>query len=109
MSYNIKQSLYRLRQALGLQDVEVPAIYRQSGHEGRKVVSPTHRPPLLPIFPVLISVRGSVDARPMTPREIEPATTQLVAQSLSQLRHRVHTHAHTHNYKVTCVCETILY
>jgi len=35
-------------------------ISRQSAHEGGKVVSPTHRPPLPPqeIFLVLISVRG---------------------------------------------------
>jgi hypothetical protein len=32
---------------------------RQSAHEGGKVVSPTHRPPLPPgNIPVLISVRG---------------------------------------------------
>jgi hypothetical protein len=35
-------------------------IFRQSLHEGGKVVSPMHRPPLPPqeIFLVLISVRG---------------------------------------------------
>jgi hypothetical protein len=32
----------------GLQDVEVPRMSRQSAHEGGNVVSPTHRPPLLP-------------------------------------------------------------
>jgi hypothetical protein len=35
-------------------------VFRQSAHEGGKVVSPTHRPPLTPKegFLVLISVRG---------------------------------------------------
>ena len=31
---------------LGNQEVEAPIIPRQSAHEGGKVVSPTHRPPL---------------------------------------------------------------
>ena len=40
-------------------------ISRQLPHEGGKVVSPTHRPPLSPqeIFLVLIYVRGRVDPR----------------------------------------------
>jgi len=33
---------------LACQDDEAPRIYRQSAHEGGKVVSPTHRPPLAP-------------------------------------------------------------
>jgi hypothetical protein len=32
----------------GFQEVEAPRISRQSAHEGGKVVSPTHRPPLPP-------------------------------------------------------------
>jgi hypothetical protein len=40
-----KQSLDR---ALRLQEVEARTISRQSAHEGGKVVSPTHRPPLPP-------------------------------------------------------------
>jgi hypothetical protein len=35
-----------LNRPLGLQRVEAPGISRQSAHEGDKVVSPTHRPPL---------------------------------------------------------------
>jgi len=78
-------------------------ISRQSVHEGGKVVSPTHRPPLpQETFLVLIFVRGWVDPRaivrpeglcqwenPVTLSVIEPATFRLVAQCLNQLRHRV--------------------
>jgi hypothetical protein len=39
------QSLYR---PFEFQEVESPSISRQSTHEGGKVVSPTHGPPLLP-------------------------------------------------------------
>ena len=43
----------------GLQEVEAPRISKQSAHEGDKVVSPTHLPPLpQERFLVLISVRG---------------------------------------------------
>jgi hypothetical protein len=31
---------------IGLQEYETPRIYRQSAHEGGKVDSPRHRPPL---------------------------------------------------------------
>jgi hypothetical protein len=37
-----------LDRPLGLQDVQVPMISRQSAHESGKVVSPTHRPPWPP-------------------------------------------------------------
>ena len=37
-----------LDRSLGLQEVEAPRISIQSAHEGGKVVSPTHRPPLPP-------------------------------------------------------------
>jgi len=33
---------------LEFHDVEAPTSSRQSGHEGGKIVSSTHRPPLLP-------------------------------------------------------------
>jgi len=49
-----------LARPLGVQEVEVPIISRQSGHEGGMVVSPTHQLPLPPPHTpqVLISVRS---------------------------------------------------
>ena len=41
-------SHYRSGQALRAPEVENPRISRQQKHEGGKVVSPTHRPPLPP-------------------------------------------------------------
>ena len=69
---------------------------RQSAHEGGKVVSSTHRPPLpQEIVLVVTSDRGRVDPRAtvrpeglcqwkisMVPSEIEPATFRLVTQDL---------------------------
>jgi hypothetical protein len=37
-----------LHRPLVVQEVKAPKISRQSAHEGGKVVSPTHRPPLPP-------------------------------------------------------------
>jgi hypothetical protein len=85
-----------LERARGFQKAWRSQISRQSAHEGGKVVSPTHRPPLLN------SVRGWVDSRaivrpeglcqwkiPMTSSGIELMTFWLVVQCSNQLPHRV--------------------
>jgi hypothetical protein len=61
---NVKQSHYRPAHVLGVPEGWGSQISRQSPHEGGKVVSPTHRPPLpQEIFMALISVRGRVKPR----------------------------------------------
>jgi len=50
-TYNNKRESYSYTgpdRSLGFQEVEAPGINRQSTHEGGKVVSPMHRPPLPP-------------------------------------------------------------
>jgi len=94
----VHQSLHRIWQPLMAPEGWGSKISWQSAHEGCKVVSPTHRPPLL----VLISLRGWVDPRaigqpeglcqwkiPVASSGIEPETFWLVAQGLRQLRHSV--------------------
>jgi hypothetical protein len=44
----ITLSHYMPDRPFGLQEAEAQRICRQSAHEGGKVVSPTHRPPLPP-------------------------------------------------------------
>jgi hypothetical protein len=86
----VKQSHYRPWQALRVPGGWGSQILRHLAHEGSKVVSPTHQPPLPPGN---VSVRGWVDPRaivqpaglcqwknPVTPSRIEPTTFQFVAQ-----------------------------
>jgi hypothetical protein len=96
LKWKVKQSHYRPCQTLRVPGDWGSQILRQSAHEGYKVVSPTHRPPLLQqTFLVLISVRGGVDPRaivrpeglchwkiPMTLSGIVPATFWFVAECL---------------------------
>jgi len=46
--YIYKEPVYRPDRSLGLQEIEVLKISRQSEHEDVKFVSPTHQPPLPP-------------------------------------------------------------
>jgi hypothetical protein len=102
MIRNAKQSDYRSEQAPRFLGNWGSQISRQLTHEGGKVVSATHRPPLpQEIFLVLISVRGWVDPRiivpeglcqskiPMTPSGIKLATFRLLARCLNQLLYGV--------------------
>ena len=98
-----KQSHYRPGEALRVPGGWGSQISRQSTHEGGKVVSPTHRPPLPPRkyswYSFLLETESTPGATvrpeglcqwkiPMT-LGIEPATFRLVAQCLNQLRQRV--------------------
>jgi hypothetical protein len=85
---------------LGLQEVESPRMSRESAHEGGKVVSLTHLPPLSPggnhgnHFCLRLSrtqghvAAGMINSRiPMTPSRIKFAIFLLAAPCLNQLRH----------------------
>ena len=96
----VKQSLYRPGQALRVPGGWGSQISRQSAHEGGKVVSPRHRPPLPPSkyswYSFLLEAESTPGPEglhqwkiPVIPWEIEPKTFRLVAQCLNQLRHRV--------------------
>jgi hypothetical protein len=95
-----KQSHYRPGQALRFPAGWSSKISRQSAHEGGKVVSPTHRPPLprrkhsrysflLQSEPTPGPERLCQWKIPMTPMGKEPAIFRLVAHCLSQLRQPV--------------------
>jgi len=91
-SIKINKSLFITKQA---------SIYKQSAHEGGKVVSQTHRTPLPQDIPLeRISVKGWVDPRAITwpeklcswkilitPSGIERATSRLEVQCLKKTFH----------------------
>jgi hypothetical protein len=97
----VKQSHYRPGQSYRVQGVWGSHISRQSAHEGGKVVSPTHWPPLPPRNYSWYSFLLDAESTPgpycgrkdysneklQWQSEIEPATFRLVAQCLNQLRH----------------------
>ena len=100
----VKQSHYRPGQALRVPGGWGAQISRQSAHEGGKVVSSTHRPPLPPMKYCWYSFLLEAESTPgpqcgrkdyvhekfkLTPSGIEPATFRLVAQCLNQLRYGV--------------------
>jgi len=71
-------------------------ISRQSAHEGGKVVTPTHRPPLPPgnipgthFCYRLSQLQGHAEKFQLTPSRIERTTIRLVAQCFDRLCHRV--------------------
>jgi len=100
----IKQSYYSPGHALRVPGGWDFQISRQLADEGGKVVSPTHRPPLLPpqeIFLILIFLGDCVNTRsivrpeglchwkiPVTSAGIEPATFRLVVRCLNHLRYQ---------------------
>jgi hypothetical protein len=59
-------------------------ISRQSAHEGSKVASPMHRPPLLTAVRGWFDPRTIVRPEGLCPSGIEPASFQLLAQSLTE-------------------------
>ena len=93
----VKQSNYRPGQALRVPAGWGSQISRQSAHEGGKVVSPTHCPPLPPesipgthfCYRLSRPQGHSATGIPIAPSGIEPATFRLVVQCLNQLRYGV--------------------
>ena len=94
----VRQSHYKPEQALKVTGVWGSQISRQSAHEGGKVISPKHLPPLpprkYPWYLFLLEAESTPGPRvrpgrlcqwkiPMTPLGIELATFMLVAQCLN--------------------------
>jgi hypothetical protein len=128
----VKQSHFRPRQALRVPGGWCYKSSWQSTHEGGKIVSPTHRPPLPPRkyswYSFLLeaeSIKKLAEVKylrtdfsllttsrpeglyqwkiPVTTSGIEPATFQLVAQCLNQPRHHVPLHL---TIQAACSSET---
>ena len=100
----VKQSHYRPGQAQRVPGGWGSQISWQSAHEGGKVVSPMHRPPLpsrkYSWYSFLLEAESTprpqcswkdyaYEKNPVTPSGIEPATFWLVAQCLNLLCYRV--------------------
>ena len=99
----VKQSHYRPGEALRVPVGWGSQISRQSAHEGGKVVSPTHRPPLprrkytwYSFLLDWVDPRATVWPEglcqwkiPKIPTGIEPATYRIEARCLNRLSHRV--------------------
>jgi hypothetical protein len=106
--YNVFVNIIMIRKsipvhALWLLEVQALRISRKSAHGGSNVVIPTHRQPFPSRKSFWYSFMLEVEFRtgpysgrkdcqqtiPITPLEINPTTFRLVAQCLSQMRHRV--------------------
>ena len=100
----VKQYVYRSGQELKVPGGLGSQISRHSAHDGGKVVSPRHRPPLpsrkYSWYSFLLEAESTPGAIVraeglcqwkilVTPSGIDPATFRVVAQCLNQLRHRV--------------------
>jgi hypothetical protein len=97
----IKQYLHRPGQALRVPGGWGSQISRQSTHEGDKVVSPKHQPPLHPESIHVThfcyrlsrtegqSAAGLIRSMKNPNKKIEPATFRLVAQCLNELRYDI--------------------
>ena len=91
----VNQSLYRPGQTLRVPGAWGSQISRHSAREGGKVVSPTHRPPLPPKkcywYSFLLQVESTTCSGALYQWKIPltPATFQLAAQCLDQVRQRV--------------------
>jgi hypothetical protein len=87
----VTQCLYRPRQALSIPRGWGSQISRQSKHEGGKVFSPKHRPPLPPRkyfwYSLLLEVESSPWAEGLS-SGIESATFRLAVQCHNHMFHR---------------------
>jgi hypothetical protein len=117
INVRVKQSLYRLGQALRAPGGWSPQISGQKSYECGDV-SPTHRPPLTPRnyswYSCLLGAESNPG--PYCGRKVlcqlfanEPATSRLVAQCLNQLRHRVPPAVYVTRFNSRSSCSHIQY